>query len=203
MTVSRGTLDGLDINGLNTALSEATCLGIDVDAAAARIRLELDVLHLPVDGPPPANHKVHLTLTGVSRVAASLRRQRWDDLEPVVLPLTADSLREAVLSFGGGALHGWEFFDLDDKSWAQWKKLLSFDAVLSDRPAAHMLEFSQEEGIDPRELDVRVWFDSVEVADLDGKPIPVTEFIGGGVRWWQAHDKGDPRTMRPNIVPPL
>ncbi|QLY31120.1 hypothetical protein [Nocardia huaxiensis] len=203
MTVSRGTLDGLDIAGLNTALSEATCLGIDVDAAAARIRLELDVLTLPVDGPPPPNCKIFLTLTGVTRVAASLRRQRWDDLEPVVLPLTADSLREAVLSFGGGALHGWEFFDLNDKSWEKWRKLLSFDATLSDGPAAHMLEFSQEEGIDPRELDVRVWFDSVEVTDCDGNPMAVEDFIGGGVRWWQAHDKGDPRTMLPNIVPPL
>ncbi|WP_067717990.1 hypothetical protein [Nocardia yamanashiensis] len=203
MTVSRGLLDGLDITGLSTALSEATCLGIDVDKQARTLRLELDVLTLPVDGPPPADCDVYLTLTGVSRVAASLRRQRWDDLEPVVLPLELDGLHDAVNSFGGGALHGWEFIDLDENAWNQWRKLLSFDTTIGDDPASHMLEFSQEEGIDPRELDVRVWFDGLFVTDKQGNDIPLDEFIAGGVRWWKAHDLGDPRTMRPNIVPPL
>ncbi|UGT40428.1 hypothetical protein LTV02_31150 [Nocardia yamanashiensis] len=203
MTVSRGLLDGLDITGLSTALSEATCLGIDVDKQARTLRLELDVLTLPVDGPPPADCDVYLTLTGVSRVAASLRRQRWDDLEPVVLPLELDGLHDAVNSFGGGALHGWEFIDLDENAWNQWRKLLSFDTTIGDDPASHMLEFSQEEGIDPRELDVRVWFDGLSVTDKQGNDIPLDEFIAGGVRWWKAHDLGDPRTMRPNIVPPL
>ncbi|MFC9994521.1 hypothetical protein [Nocardia sp. NPDC127526] len=203
MTAHRGLLDGLDITGLNTALSEATCLGVDVDAAAGTLRLELDVLTLPVDGPPPDDCDVYLTLTGVSRIAASFRMQRWDDLEPVILPLTVDGLHDAVSSFGGGALHGWEFLDLDDKAWTQWRKLLSFDTTLGDRPAAHMLEFSQEEGIDPRELDVRVWFEGVTVQDKQGNDIPVDEFIAGGVRWWKAHDANDPRTQKPNIVPPL
>ncbi|MTE11992.1 hypothetical protein [Nocardia aurantiaca] len=203
MTVSRGLLDGLDIEGLNRALSEATCLGIDVDPAAATLRLELDVLTLPEDGPPPPDCDIYLTLTGVSRVAASLRRQRWDDLAPVVLPLTLDGLHDAVRSFGGGALHGWDFLDLGDSSWSQWRKLLSFDTTLSDTPAAHMMEFSQEEGVDPRELDVRVWFEGLEVTDRQGAPIALREFIAGGVRWWHAHDAGDPRTMRPDVVPPL
>lgn len=203
MTVSRGLLDGLDITGLSTALSEATCLGIDVDKESRTLRLELDVLTLPADGPPPDDCDVYLTLTGVSRVAASLRRQRWDDLEPVVLPLELDGLHDAVNSFGGGALHGWEFIDLDDNAWNQWRKLLSFDTTIGDDPASHMLEFSQEEGIDPRELDVRVWFDGLTVTDKQGGDIPLDDFIAGGVRWWKAHDLGDPRTMRPNIVPPL
>ncbi|MFE3191599.1 hypothetical protein ACFXHA_21495 [Nocardia sp. NPDC059240] len=203
MTVSRGLLDGLDIKGLNLALSEATCLGIDVDTAAGTLRLELDVLTLPEDGPPPEDCDIYLTLTGVSRVAASLRRQRWDDLEPVVLPLTLDGLHDAVNSFGGGALHGWDFLDLSDSSWSQWRKLLSFDTELRDTEGAHMMEFSQEEGIDPRELDVRVWFDGAVVTDQQGNPIPLQDFIDGGVRWWQAHDAGDPRAMRPDVVPPL
>lgn len=66
-----------------------------------------------------------------------------------------------------------------------------------------MLEISQEEGIDPRELDIRVWFDGVTVADKQGCNIALNEFVAGGVRWWQAHDAADPRTMKPNIVPPL
>lgn len=203
MNVSRGLLDGFDKTGLNTALSEATCLGLQVDTTARTVQLELEVLTLPEDGPAPEDTRVRLTLTGVSRIAASLRSQNWDDIEARVLPLTVDSLSEAIGSFGGGGLHGWEFVDLDDSSWALWSELLSFDTMLDQHLAAHVMEFSQEEGIDPRELDVRVWFDNITAHDNTGREIPLKEFIAGGVRWWTAHDAGDPRTRRPGIAPPL
>ena len=203
MNVSRGLLDSFDINGLNTALSESTCLGVEVDAAAGRLQLALEVLTLPTDGPAPIDTKVLLTFTGVTRVAASLRIQRWDDVDARVLPLSLDQLDEAIESFGGGGLHGWEFIDLDDSGWALWSELLSFDTVLDQRIAAHVIEFSQEEGIDPRELDVRVWFDKITVTDLGGKEIPMAEFIEGGRRWWAAHDSGDARASKADVAPPL
>ncbi|GGN88582.1 hypothetical protein [Nocardia rhizosphaerihabitans] len=203
MNVSRGLLDSFDINGLNTALSESTCLGVEVDATAGRLQLALEVLTLPADGPAPTEAKVLLTFTGVTRVAASLRIQRWDDIEARVLPLTLDQLDEAIESFGGGGLHGWEFIDLDDSGWTLWSELLSFDTVLDQRIAAHVIEFSQEEGIDPRELDVRVWFDKITVTDLGGKEIPMAEFIEGGRRWWAAHDSGDARASKADVAPPL
>jgi hypothetical protein len=203
MNVSRGLLDGMDTAGLNIALSEATCLGLAVDTEAATLSLDLEVLTLPADGPAPQDYQVKLTFTGLGRVAASLRIQKWDDLAATVLPLQLDGLDEAIRSFGGGRLHGWEFIDVDESGWALWSELLSFDTKIDDRVPAHVLEFSQEEGIDPRELDVRVWFDGMTIRDAAGHEIPLPEFIEGGVRWWAAHDAGDPRTMRPGIVPQL
>ena len=203
MNVSRGLLDGMDTTALNTALSEATCLGLVVDAANAQLSLDLEVLTLPPEGPAPEDYRVRLTFTGVGRVAASLRMQEWDDLAPTVLPLQLDGLDKAIRSFGGGRLHGWEFIDVDDSGWVHWSELLSFDTQIDTHPSAHVLEFSQEEGIDPRELDVRVWFDNITIQDPNGIEIPLAQFIEGGVRWWKAHDAGDPRTMRAGIVPQL
>ncbi|MGW4089038.1 hypothetical protein [Nocardia sp. NPDC004750] len=203
MNVSRGLRHGMDIAGLNIALSEATCLGLAIDEATAELRLDLEVLTLPERGTAAEDYRVQVTFTGVTRVAASLRTQHWDDLEPRVLPLRLEGLDEAIRSFGGGRLHGWEFIDLDDSSWALWSELLSFDTRIGDRESAHVLEFSQEEGIDPRELDVRVWFDGITVYDARGKQIPLADFVAGGARWWRAHDAGDPRASRPGIAPPL
>ncbi|MFR9753408.1 hypothetical protein ACL02S_20570 [Nocardia sp. 004] len=203
MTASRGLLDGMDTAGINTALSEATCLGLVVDEAAHQLRLDLEVLTIPEHGTAAEDYRVQVTFTGVSRIAASLRSQHWDDVEPQVMPLRLDRLDEAVRSFGGARLHGWEFIDLDDSGWALWGELLSFDVEIADHESAHILEFSQEEGINPRELDVRVWFDSITVHDPQGKQIPLTDFIAGGTRWWQAHDAGDPQATRPGIAPPL
>ncbi|WP_246350968.1 hypothetical protein [Nocardia barduliensis] len=203
MNVSRGLRHGMDTEGLNVALSEATCLGLAVDETANELRLDLEVLTLPEEGTAAEDYRVQVTFTGVSRVAASLRTQHWDDLEPQVLPLQLEGLDEAIRSFGGGRLHGWEFIDLDDSGWALWSELLSFDTRIDDRSSTHVLEFSQEEGIDPRELDVRVWFDDIVVHDSRGKQIPLADFVEGGARWWRAHDAGDPRATRPGIAPPL
>ncbi|GAA5047001.1 hypothetical protein [Nocardia callitridis] len=203
MNVSRGLLDNRDTAGLNVALSEATCLGLVVDAKAAELRLQLEVLTVPEAGEPADDFRVQLTFTGVSRVAASLRQQNWDDVRPSVLPLRLDGLDESIRSFGGGRLHGWEFIDLDDSGWSLWGELLSFDTRLDDHISAHVLEFSQEEGIDPRELDVRVWFDNIVIHDEQGRQLPLTEFVTGGTRWWDAHAAGDPRASRAGITPPL
>ncbi|MGK8521402.1 hypothetical protein ACRS6B_07500 [Nocardia asteroides] len=109
MNASRGLRHGLDTAGLNVALSEAACLGLAVDDAAKELRLDLEVLTLPEHGTATDDYRVQVTFTGVSRVAASLRTQHWDDVEPQVLPLRLEGLDEAIRSFGGGRLHGWEF----------------------------------------------------------------------------------------------
>lgn len=192
-----------DRAGLNAALSEATCLGLQANTAKRTVQLALEVLTLPESGPIPPDRRVTLILHGVSRVAASLRMQKWDDVEPRVLPLDLDGLPNAVASFGGSALHGWEFLDLPDSSWAHWSSLLSFDTELSPAPAPHVIELTQQEGVNPLELDVRVWFTSLSVLGADAKPIPVPTFVDGGVRWWAAHDIGDPRTKVMTVAPPL
>ncbi|WP_327148923.1 hypothetical protein [Nocardia sp. NBC_01329] len=212
MTSTRGLLDELDAAGLDKALSEAGCLGLEVDSEAGRLDLELEVLSLPeqISGTAENEHeagsscrRVRLTFQGVTRIAASLRIQRWDDLEPRILPLDLPGLPAAVASFGGSRLHGWEFVDLDDSGWALWSELLSFDTTIDTRIARHVLEFSQEEGVDPRELDIRVWFDTVTAHTTGGEPIPLPDLVSGSERWWDAHDKGDPRTTHPGIAPPL
>ncbi len=203
MTQTRGLRDGFDTNGLNTALAEAVCLNADVDPVGARLVLDLGVPVLPENGDAPRERPLRLTFSGVSRIAASLRVHAWGDAPPDVLPLTIDGLARAIRSFGGGRLHGWEYIDVDDSGWALWRELLSFDTVIADRVSAHVLEFSQEEGTNPRELDVRVWFDDLSIHDRKGTEIPLADFIANGARWWQAHDKGDPRTLEFEIIPPL
>lgn len=202
MDASRGLLDGLDTAGLDTALSETTCLGLAVDAAQAQLRLELEVLTLPGDG-QDTDGRILMTLSGVSRVAASLRQQRWDDVDPRIFALTLETLGEAIAGFDGGALHGWNFIDVDDSGWDLWRELLSFDTAVGDESPAHVLEFSLQEGTDPRELDVRIWFTDLTIETPAGRRIGIDEFVAGARRWWKAHDSCDPRTMLPDVAPPM
>jgi hypothetical protein len=108
-----------------------------------------------------------------------------------------------VRSYGGAALHGWEFIDLPESSWTQWRELLSIDTTLSGIDDKHLLELSLQEGTDPRELDLRVWFGDLSVADENNQSLPLDTFIADSKRWWDAHDHHDPRAVADEVAPPL
>ncbi len=187
--------------GLNAALSEATCLGIGIDEPGATFRVDLEVLTLPADG----NRRVSVVLSGVSRIAASLRTFVWTHEKPDVERLTLAQLPGAVHSFGAAPLHGWEFIDLPDSGWSRWSELLSLDAHKHiDDAVPHVLEISLEEGpASPRELDIRVWFRALHVQDSNGRPLPLERFIDGGRRWWHAHNTGELPAISLDVAPRL
>jgi hypothetical protein len=51
-----------------------------------------------------------------------------------------------------------------------------------------------QEGVD-RHLDLIVWFDAFVVRDSAGLDISITDYVGGGRRWWTAFRGDDPRTQ--------
>ncbi|MFF5229529.1 hypothetical protein [Dactylosporangium sp. NPDC000521] len=189
-------------DGLNIALNEAAWLGIDVDAGAARATMLVEVLTLPPVGPAPDDTTRLLHLSGVSRVAASLRNGLWNDAEASVEKLSLIDLDEAVRRFGGCPIYGWEFIDSPSQRWAAWRHRLSLDGHLSTEPAPHVLELFQEGCSDsPRHLDLRVWFSTLLVTHRTGEEISLQEFIDGGTRWWDGLHAGDPRTGGKGIAP--
>lgn len=165
--------------------------------------MRLDVLTMPNDGTDRMHRPVTLRLDQIGRIAASLRAQAWNDVEPTVFPLDLDKLDEVVQSYGGVSLHGWEFIDLPESSWAQWRELLSVDTTLSGTDDKHVLELSLQEGTNPRELDLRVWFGNLSVTDESGRPITLDTFMADSRRWWDAHDHSDPRAVAAEVAPPL
>jgi hypothetical protein len=189
-------------DGLNVALNEATWAAIDVDVAGRRARLMFDVLSLPPDGPASADSHVIVAVNLVSRIAASLRMGWWDDEAAQIVPLEVADLDATVRGFGGCAIYGWEFIDPPEESWRHWRDRLSVDVRLDQHESPHVIELFQHGGpARPRHLDLRIWFEQIQISTLDGSDIPVPEFIASGVRWWDGLYSGDPRTSGKGIVP--
>lgn len=156
------------------------------------------VLTLPEGGPEPQDSRRIIRLTGVSRVVVSYWDGRWDDPEAPVLPFGEQDLDAVIQEFGQLPVYGWEFIDLGDEQFNRWRNRLSFDGSYEGK-GMHTIDLFQENGM--RILDFRAWFDDIEVFDVDRRRIPLTDFIEGGVRWWNGLYSGDNRTDGHGIVP--
>jgi hypothetical protein len=115
-----------------------------------------------------------------------------------VLLLRLDGLSPAIANFAGHSIHGWEFVNCPESRFARWNDRLSLNVRLAGR-GAQTLDLFQGDG--RRTLDLRIWFAELAVQTASGEAIEVTEFVAGGVRWWDALYAGDPRTSGRGIYP--
>lgn len=186
------------VDGLGIALNEAAWTHVEHLVPECTVEAELEVLTLPESGPEPSDRRRILRLTGVSRIAASYRRGRWDDPLAQAVPLELTDLNEVIERFGRLPIYGWEFIDLGDAHFRRWRDRLSLDIRL-DASGTHTVDVFQENGVEI--LDYRVWFAGLEVLDGEGLRIPTEAFVAGGVRWWDALYARDGRTGGHGIVP--
>jgi hypothetical protein len=188
-----------DRNGLGVALNEATHLGVDVALEKRQAAATFAVLTLPLEGTGPKDSRVQIVFRRLARVAASLRRGRWDDVAALVEPFDVHELLPKVQSFGGLPIYGWEFFDIADRTFPSLSNRLSFSDSFGTATGSHSFYVFQE-GID-RHLNFWLWFEHFTVRDPLGVDIPLNEFVAGGRRWWDAFHRLDPRTQGHGIYP--
>ena len=145
---------------------------------------------LTPEGHAPDDSRIQAMFYPVGRVAASYRLGLWDDTEAEIVPFEIASLLELVESFKE-PIYGWDFFDCDG-DFEQWKDRLSLDLRLSEEGRSTSITLFQE-GIDCH-LDLRIWFDALELRDASGNSLEIEDIVAGGKRWWEAFRANDPRT---------
>lgn len=189
------------LNGLGIALNEATLLGAEVDAGRFLCGLTMSVLTLPETGPAPEETRLQILLSPVGRVCASLRHGRWDNPNAPIERFELKELLPKVQSFGGMAVYGWEFLDVEESRFSEWSNRLSLDWQGDNSAVAHNLMLFQENSHPERVLDLRIWFNDIAFRKPSGEEVSLDEVIAGGKRWWDGLYAGDPRTSASGIFP--
>ena len=183
--------------GLNIAFNESTLLGAEIVPERSLVAVTLDVLSLPPEGPPSDDRRIQMILHPVGRVAASLRLGHWDDDDAKVVPFEAEALLSIVEGFKS-AIYGWEFFDVE-AGFDNWRDRLSLDYRSGDDGNSHSITLFQEDA--NRHLDLRIWFDQLQLKNPDGQELDVSEVIAGGTRWWDDLYAGGERSRGEGIYP--
>ncbi len=184
--------------GIGVVLNEATLLGAEVDTASCVAAATFALFTLPESDPMPEDRRLQFRFESVDRVAASLRRGRWNDVTASIESFGIDELPKIVESFGGLPVYGWDFID-QDADIAQWVDRCSFDWRCQNEHAVHSIRLFQE-GPD-RHLDLAIWFGDLRLLDADQNEVPLADVIAGGRRWWDAFHAKDPRTQGFGMFP--
>ena len=188
------------LQSLNVGINEATLLGVEFDPERRIAAATLAVLSLPETGPMADDPRVQFLFRPVGRIVASLREGHWDDPTAELVKFEVTDLLAVVQSFGGLAIYGWEFFDVDDStSYDRWAKRVSLDYSSGTDGLTHTVELFQS--AEHRTLDLRLWFDELMVRTAAGEVISWEEFAAGGKRWWDGLYTGDERTKNSGISP--
>jgi hypothetical protein len=182
------------------ALNEATVLGAEVDTTRRLVAVTFSVLTLPPDGPSPEDSRVQFVFENVGRVAISLRNGQWNDAHAKVERVELSQLSEVVESFKS-EIYGWQYFDQEEE-FQNWKDRLSLDHIFAEGGRSHSITLFQERFCEvDRHLDIRIWFDTVELRNASGDVLDMDKFIAGGERWWEAMYRGVQRVRGKGISP--
>jgi hypothetical protein len=185
-------------SAFGVALEESTWVGAEVSPRGFA-GLTFSVLTLPDGpGPEPEDRRVQIILGGVSRVAARLLGGDWTDPNAKVIPFELDELLGIVTELQS-AVYGWDFLDVPaEEDFLKWSHQLSLDWVNGPFDQAHTLDLFQEAHV--KHLDMRIWFETIEIFRPTGESIDFDEFCADGKRWWDALHAGDGRTLGHGIT---
>jgi hypothetical protein len=178
-------------HGLNVALNEAKLLGLEFHGDRELAAATFAPVALDESGKVPDDNRVQFVFKPVGRLMASYRLGAWNDPDATVIKFDPDSLFDKVTEFGGCPIYGWEFIDCSEEPKEDWIEKLSCKFEAS-RPhgRTHTITLFQEGGGE-KHIDIKIWFDDIELFTPQYEPIPLGEFIANGKRGWDSIYNGE------------
>ena len=199
--ISDAVLDPPLITDLNVALDEAVVQGVRIDRPAGQVRVLLQVLTLPAEGPADPDPRRAVILTGVSQSRVLLRRDRTGAIPfgPPIPLADQQALDDffASLTFAD-ATHGGRMLD-DPSPTDDWPATPSLVVPFPAQPADHYLHWFTECGREEPggtigyHLEGLIQFDTLAIERADSTPVGIRDFAAAGRRWWIARHNNDPR----------
>jgi len=169
-------------DGLNLALNEAIIVGFSFDKERKTVYLTFYPIAIQQDGTIPNDNRFLFAFRNVGRLASSLTL----DSEIEAIKFDPSELANKMNEFKNESLYGWEFIDNEEKLvFNQWKDNKSFDTIISnDFDKQHTIDLFQEDKFSKKTIDIRIWFDGIEIFDSKLNPFDTQIFIDNGKRGW-------------------
>lgn len=172
------------IDGLNLAFNESTINWIDVKANS--IEVMLDCISMDSDGNFPDDNRIKIVFEDYGRIALCYRKGEWEDETAEVVSINPEELKKHLRSLKLDSMYGWEFINLDNDSFDQWKANLSLDVINKpDWEALNTIDlFAEQRAKELITIDVRIWFTDFKIFNYKNLEITKKEFVENAQRGW-------------------
>ena len=134
----------------------------------------------------PEDSRIKVIFRPYGRIALSYRKGEWNNEEAEVVQIDQNNLKDYFSSLKLDSMYGWEFINLHEQDFNKWSDKLSLDKrIENDWRSMNTIDlFAEQNGEDPVTIDVRIWFDDLEIFDYDSHPMTIQQFIDSGQRGW-------------------
>jgi hypothetical protein len=168
------------------ALNEATIHGVEFIKEQRTVGCTFGLVSMNEDGKISEDNRLLFILKPIGRIAASLTHKITEKSSETVEKFESDKLFEKVKEFGNQPIYGWDFINSGDEAFEKWSNKLSFDFNYMDKNGlTNTLDLFQE-GYGESSIDIRVWFDNIEIFTPSYKSVSIDTFLNNGKRGWDA-----------------
>jgi hypothetical protein len=167
--------------GLNQALNEAEILGLDFNEARKTVYITFYPIAIQQNGQIPFDNRILFAFKNIGRIASSLTLNTG---EPAI-PFNPCQLASKIDEYKNASIYGWEFIDNKEGFFNEWRDNKSFDLIIdNDFNSQHTIDLFQEDKFSNKSIDIRIWFDYIEIFDSGLNAVDIQLFIDNGKRGW-------------------
>ncbi|AFM02758.1 hypothetical protein Fleli_0269 [Bernardetia litoralis DSM 6794] len=169
------------------------------------VTIILETIAVNEDGTVPNDSRLKFDFKNVGRIASLLKLGEWNDENAEIIKLTPEKLSEQIFKFNGDSMYGWEFINVDkyDEDFEKWESKASLDIKLQEKNGyLNTIDiFSEHFSENCKTIDLKIWFDYLEIRTIQNESISLQEFIDRGIRGWNAiYDGNNNMTEKHGIV---
>jgi len=169
---------------LDLAFNESKINYIGIESGVVEVLM--DCVSMNSDNKFPDDDRHRFMFNDFGRIAISFRLGEWDDEKAEIVNIEPSELKSKFANLKLDSMYGWEYINLDDKTFNDWKDKISLDVVNKDdwNKMNTIDLFAEKIGKDAVTIDIRIWFKDFQVFDYFGRELTKKEFIENGERGW-------------------
>jgi len=169
---------------LDLAFNESKINYIGIESG--EVELLMDCISMNSDNKFPDDDRHRFMFNDFGRIAISFRLGEWDDEKAEIVNIEPIELKSKFDNLKLDSMYGWEYINLDDKTFNDWKDKISLDVVNKDdwNKMNTIDLFAEQIGKDAVTIDIRIWFKDFQIFDYFGRELTKKEFIENGERGW-------------------
>ena len=162
--------------------SKINYVGIKSDT----VEILMDCISMNSENKFPEDDRHKFMFSDFGRIAISYRLGEWDNEKAEIIKINETELKSKFDKLKLDSMYGWEYINLGDKTFDDWKEKLSLDLIKKDNwNEMNTIDlFAEQIGKDAVTIDIRIWFTDFQIFDYFGKEITKTEFVANAERGW-------------------